>query len=185
MRPFNSSLKNKTFSQLDLTSVTQSLLIREYFACNGETHEFVITRNMKPEEMTNIVVHLEGEVEISRSATPNIVRRIEKAGNTSNDYVWKVAPRGRMIHRVITDTYRYYCITDRLFRKMKSRTIRFDQRQLNSVGTGMLVFVAMGSIEVEGKKLDAPGIFSTPEGVKEIVLRGEAGTLVLEIEKLA
>ena len=173
--------RSKTFAQLDLSPVTNILQIREYYSELGDVHEFVIARDMKREDMSHIVAYIEGSVEVSRSDSPDIIRRVESAGNTSNDYVWDIAPRGKTIHRVISDKYRYYCITDHLFRKMRSKTIRFADTHAETLTPGVLVFIAMGSVEVDGKQLNAPAIFET---VVPTPIIGNDGTLILEIEKL-
>tara|TARA_R110000737_G_scaffold300777_2_gene307680 strand:- start:963 stop:1520 length:558 start_codon:yes stop_codon:yes gene_type:complete len=184
MSDFNLTLKNKSFRQLDVKDVAPNLLIREYYAEKGDTHEFVLSRDMTQDDMAHIVAYTEGSVEVSRSDSPEVIRRVETAGNTSNEYVWETALRGKTIHRVITDTYRYYCITDQLFRKMQSKTIRFDELQSQQVSSGVLVFVAMGAVTVNGTQLNAPALFISPTSEDATTLHGEPGTLVLEIEKL-
>jgi|AntAceMinimDraft_6_1070360.scaffolds.fasta_scaffold07717_3 hypothetical protein len=184
MSLFNARRRGKTFQQLDISAVTKTLEIREYYAEKGDVHEFVVNRDINIDDLAQISVHVEGEVEVYRSEAPEVIRRIEKAGNTSNEYVWNVARRGKTIHRVTTDTYRYYCITDHLFRKLRSKTIRFDEAQSHQASPGVLVFVAMGSITVDNTQLAAPALFEVPTREESVVLYGQPGALVLEIEKL-
>lgn len=179
MRAFNR--RKQSFIRLDISGVTSVLQIREYYAERGDVHEFVFTRDTPRAEYTNLVAYIEGAVEISRSDSPDVIRRVESAGNTSNEYVWEMAPRGKQVHKVITDTYRYYCIADCWSRKMTSRTLRFPESGNEALTTGVLVFIAMGSVVVNGVRLTAPAIF---EVTTPTTLFGEAGALVLEIEKL-
>jgi hypothetical protein len=181
---FNARLRGKVFRRLDVSAVTKTLLIREYYAVKDDVHEYVIKHDIDVKDLAQIAVYVEGAVEVTRSDAPGVIRRVEKAGNTSNEYTWEVARRGKTIHRVTTDTYRYYCITDHRLRKMQSKTIRFDDAQSHQASPGVLLFVAMGSITVDDKQLTAPAIFEVPTREEPVVLCGQPGALALEIEKL-
>lgn len=117
--------------------------------------------------MANIVIYANGTVETTFERYPG--QRGERSAGASNiHYTWARPNPGRVSYRVTTEIFSYYCIKDK-----KNRPLAADDFKLTPGASAVIppnknLFIASGSVEVEGRKLVAPAQVLTTKNVNVI-----------------
>lgn len=128
------------------------------FQCDGVKDDqfvFDIPDGRTKVNGVNYVMHALGEVFVQRERYS--FTDTKSAGMTSNDAPFTCPDPGKMYYTVISDAYRYYCISY----KDKSRPIvvtdlKLQENATVTIPTGNHAFLAVGSIIVDNQTYTAP-----------------------------
>jgi hypothetical protein len=105
--------------------------------------------------VANTLIYTKGTAEISFERYPGELDK-RCAGMTTVNHKWPRPNPGRVSFRVTTPDFIYYCIKDPNNRPLVADELRLAAGESATIPAGRNVFVAIGSANVNGKKLEAP-----------------------------
>lgn len=128
------------------------------FQCDGVKDDqfvFDVPDGRTKTNGVHYVIHALGEVFVQRERYA--FTDIKSAGMTSNDAPFTCPDPGKMYYTILSDAYRYYCVSY----KDKTRPIvvtdlRPDQNSNITIPVGNHAFLALGTVTVDGQLYTAP-----------------------------
>lgn len=128
------------------------------FQCDGvkdDQFAFDVPDGRTKTNGVHYVIHALGEVFVQRERYA--FTDTKTAGMTSNDAPFTNPDPGKMYYTVLSDAYRYYCVSY----KDKTRPIvvtdlRPEQNSAVTIPVGNHAFLALGTVTVDGQQYTAP-----------------------------
>lgn len=152
--------KRVSLSELDCFEVSGEL---------GDTYHIDIpdgvssTQTMRS-AIANIVIYFKGTAETTFERYPG--ERGERSAGASNiHYKWTRPNPGRVSLRITSETFAYYCIKDKKNRPLVADDLKLVAGASAVISSNMNLFIASGSVQVEGKVLNAPAQILTTKDV--------------------
>jgi hypothetical protein len=126
----------------------------------GDTYFLSLGKDTPQAEVANVIVYLEGQVALSRtegSLSPqHVPDQVRGAGDVSVEKLIALIPAGKLRFEVVTPTFRYYCLTDPQRRPLGAFVHRLAPGDEHAFAIGRRLFVAEGSVVVQGVTYEAP-----------------------------
>ena len=128
-----------------------------------------------------LTITARGAVDETADRRPG-TRRI-KAGLTNVAAMLFASNAGKVTRTVVTQKYRYYCLSDPARRKLVAQEVRLAAGEVFTVQPGHFLFIGIGAVLAAGRERIAPAFI---ESVVDpcTVKAGAEGALALYIERL-
>lgn len=154
------------------------LVAYEARGVRGDYLDVSIPQDTLVVDMLSLTVLTEGEITYTRTEGfglhPEVVARAGTVSGESELYDTILA--GRLRAEVTSDTFAMYCLATVDRRPIRGQSLRLEAAQTSHVDPGLLLFVASGSITVNGTAiaLQAPALLDVEKSVAGIYSDGGA-----------
>lgn len=160
---------------MEVRKLTLNKLIGlEVSATQFEVLRFPIGTNVQQEAVANVTIRVAGSADVyyGKESEPG---KTLNAGTSSVDGDWaRISTYDEFRLKVMTPTFRYYCIRDYKNRYLNPLVLRGVSGGAVSVSANKNMFVAIGTVTVGGVEISAPGQFLTSSERVEVQVLADA-----------